>query len=60
MQGDAWHGTVNGYVNHGCRDQCYKAVWADYYRDKRADERQQMTAQGMRRVAGLWVKATKA
>lgn len=60
MAGEQWHGTVNGYVNHGCRDQCCKDAWAAYYRDKRADERQQMTAQGMRRVSGRWVKARTA
>lgn len=49
---EAWHGTVNGYANHGCKCDGCRAAWATYYRERRADQREAARTAGMRMERG--------
>ena len=31
-----WHGTLGGYTNHGCRDECCRSAWRQYHRKQSA------------------------
>lgn len=46
------HGTVTGYVNHGCRDACCRSAWNAYMRDWRAKERERRLYPNMPLVNG--------
>jgi hypothetical protein len=38
------HGTVNGYMNYGCRERCCKTAWANYIRERRSRRNREMVA----------------
>lgn len=41
MSGEAWHGTLGGYTNHRCRQECCRAPARDYQRAWKRQARSQ-------------------